>query len=67
MDPKVSSLISEFIQKKFPKIYDINRSKKLWKEQSQKFRNFWENRIMSDEGELSEDEMIPLLFRYWMW
>jgi hypothetical protein len=45
----------------FPKIYDIKESKRIWKEQSDLFRGFWENRIMNDEGDLSEDEMILIV------
>lgn len=61
MDEKIRKFLSDFIQNEFPKIYDIDKSKKIWKAQSERFRKFWENRVMIDEGKLSEDEMIPAI------
>jgi hypothetical protein len=59
MKEEVRKLISEFVKNEFPKIYDINRSRRIWKEQSEQFQTFWEDRIINDESDLSEDEMIP--------
>jgi len=61
MKEETKRLISEFVQNEFPKIYNISESKKIWKEQSERFRDFWENKIMNSEGKLSEDEMIPAI------
>lgn len=61
MKEKVRNLISEFIQNDFPNIYDMDRSKRIWKEQSRRFREFWAERLMNDEDGLSEDEMIPVI------
>ena len=61
MKEEVRKLISEFAKNEFPRIYDINKSRTIWKGQSEQVHRFWENRIMNDESDLSEDEMIPVI------
>jgi hypothetical protein len=61
MKEEAKKLIAEFVKNEFPRIYDINKSRTIWKGQSEQFHRFWENRIMNDEGDLSENEMIPVI------
>jgi len=61
MKDEVKELIASFIHDEFPKIYNIEESRKIWQNQSERFKQFWENRIMKSGPELSEDEMIPVI------
>lgn len=46
----------------FNRSYDREKSKSTWKKQSQVFRDFWQNRIMSSNTELTEEEMQPIIW-----
>jgi len=54
--PDVKKLFDAFVR-----TYDQEESAKIWKKQSQAFRDFWKNRIISGDTELSEDEMQPVI------
>jgi len=45
----------------FIKTYDQETSKRIWKKQSKEFRRFWEDRIMSNDRALSDEEMMPII------
>ncbi len=47
--------------KVFGQSYDQEKSKEIWKKQSQMFIDFWDKRIMSGNNELSEEEMLPIV------
>jgi hypothetical protein len=45
----------------FIKNYDSVKSQEIWKKQSQQFRDFWQARIMPDDGTLSEEDIQPII------
>ena len=45
----------------FSRSYDQEKSEGIWKRQSQMFRDFWQNRVMSGNTELTEEEMQPII------
>ena len=53
---KVKALFEAFIR-----AYDQEASKKIWEKQSKEFKDFWESRIMSNGGDLSDEEMQPII------
>jgi hypothetical protein len=61
MKNDVREVISNFIRDEFSKIYDENKSRSIWKIQSVRFWDFWENRIMKNGPNLTEDDMIPII------
>ena len=61
MKDEGKEFIANFIRDEFPKIYNVQESRRIWQGQSERFKQFWENRIMRSGPELSEDEMIPVI------
>ena len=61
MKDEVKEFVANFIHDDFPQIYDISNSKEIWKHQCDRFKEFWENRIMKNASPLTEDEMIPII------
>lgn len=41
--------------------YDLEKSRKTWEKQSNQFKNFWKDRIMSEGSELTEEELQPII------
>lgn len=45
----------------FIRNYDCVKSRETWKRQSQQFRDFWQDKIMSGSNNLSDEEMQPII------
>lgn len=53
---KIKTLFEEFA-----KTYDQKKSKEIWDKQSKQFWEFWQKRILEGKGELTEEEMQPII------
>jgi len=45
----------------FVKTYNQEKSQGIWERQSRQFRKFWQDKILSEKGDLSEEEMQPVI------
>jgi len=45
----------------FTRTYDQKKSQTIWEKQSKQFREFWQKRIMVNQGDLTEEEMQPII------
>ncbi len=61
MDDKAKSVITDYIKQDFRSQYNIQQSSRIWRLQSEKFRKFWQYRVMGSGDQLSEEEMIPII------
>ena len=53
---EVKKLFEEHI-----KLCDLQKSQETWERQSSQFRDFWKNKIMQGTGDLTEEEMQPII------
>lgn len=45
----------------FARVYNQKKSQVVWEKQSEQFREFWEKRILEGNGDLTEEEMQPII------
>lgn len=45
----------------FSRTYDQRKSQAIWEKQSGQFREFWKKRILEGKGDLTEEEMQPII------
>lgn len=45
----------------FIRNYDVEKSRNVWKKQSRRFRDFWQDKILSGGDSLSDEEMQPII------
>ena len=45
----------------FARVYNQKKSQAIWEKQNRQFREFWKKRILEGKGDLTEEEMQPII------